>query len=312
LPLTDMQEKRLRQFASENRVTGKGPLSVVLGITRRAREDGLPLDVSSQLTRGGGQVRGLGQGPVQAILKKYGIQTVLAQEGGRTSRGSVGLMRLYVQFLNGLAASASLDLAAAESWWVDRVKEYLATQPFVLHMDPTHSVRFIVGDLLKQAQKRQSEASGTTILGTVLQHLVGAKLALILGTRIAQHGASVADESTGRTADFHVRDAAIHVTVAPTEALLKKCRMNLNHGLQPILITLSDRAVNTAQQLAEQEGIGDRVDVFDAEQFIASNVHEHSAFARSSRVTTATDLVRMYNGIVAKSETDPGLRIEVS
>ena len=124
------------------------------------------------------------------------------------------------------------------------------------------------------------------ILGTVLQHLVGAKLAVLLDDSVAQHGASVADEATGRTADFHVQETAIHVTVAPTEALLKKCRGNLEQGLRVIVITARNRA-DVAEALAEQEGIGDRVDVFDAEQFIASNLHEHGKFEHEGRSASA-------------------------
>lgn len=36
-----------------------------------------------------GQVLGLGVSAVQAILSDYGINKVLAAEGGRTSRGSI-------------------------------------------------------------------------------------------------------------------------------------------------------------------------------------------------------------------------------
>ena len=37
---------------------------------------------------------------IQRILADHGITRVLAEEGGRTSRGSVGLMQKYVEFLN--------------------------------------------------------------------------------------------------------------------------------------------------------------------------------------------------------------------
>ena len=60
--------------------------------------EGLPLDPDQLVTKSGGQVRGLGQSQVQKILARHGIERVLAAEGGRTSRGSLGNMRAYVRF----------------------------------------------------------------------------------------------------------------------------------------------------------------------------------------------------------------------
>ena len=42
---------------------------------------------------------------MQAILQRHGVACVLASEGGRTSRGSIGNMREYVAPLNQLYAS---------------------------------------------------------------------------------------------------------------------------------------------------------------------------------------------------------------
>jgi len=45
---------------------------------------------------------------VQAILKKRGIDKILAKEGGRTSRGSGWYMRNYVDFLNKTAKKVQM------------------------------------------------------------------------------------------------------------------------------------------------------------------------------------------------------------
>ncbi len=66
---------------------GKCQLCVALVITQHAKNMGLPLDPDKLITEGGGQVLGLGQGAVQAILNRHQIKRVLASEGGRTSRG---------------------------------------------------------------------------------------------------------------------------------------------------------------------------------------------------------------------------------
>ena len=75
---------------------------------QQARVKGLPSISGELLTEGGGQVFGLGKSAVQSILQRHGITRVLASEGGRTSRGSIGNMREYVALLNQLQAVGRL------------------------------------------------------------------------------------------------------------------------------------------------------------------------------------------------------------
>jgi hypothetical protein len=49
----------------------------------------------------------------------------------------------------------------------------------------------------------------------------------------------------------------------------------------------------------------------DAEQFIAGNLHELSAFKVADRMVTLQKLVDTYNAIIDEHETDPSLRIEI-
>ena len=90
-------------------------------MTQQARTAGLPLDPGRLLTEGGGQVLGLGKGAVQSILTRRGITRVLASEGGRTSRGSIGNMREYIALLNQLHVRGRADLYAVEGFWIERV-----------------------------------------------------------------------------------------------------------------------------------------------------------------------------------------------
>ena len=303
-----MLEEQLSAFATENNITGKGALCVVLVVTRHAINTGLPLVADTLLTEKRGQVRLLGKAAVQNILKDYGIVRVLAEEGGRTSRGSVGNMRRYVEFLN-TANFSQEDLVRVENWWIERVRAFFAGKPMILHFDAAKSMRTAIRDLIGQAEKRQMEMHGATIVGTVLQHLVGAKLSLILPTPPVMHGASVADDVSGREGDFIFEDVAIHVTTAPSEALIRKCKRNLDHSIKPIIITIS-RKVTVAEELADTQGVADRLDVFDGEQFLAGNIYELGKFAVSGRKTTAAALVDAYNKIVDECETDPSLKIE--
>jgi hypothetical protein len=270
----------------------------------------LPLDPEALLAEKGGQVRGLGKAAVQSILKDHSITRVLAEEGGRTSRGSIKNMRTYVSFLNKLHSQGKVDLDAVEAWWVARVQDFFSAKPFVLRFDPSKSLRAIVADLLAQALKRQADAGGTMFAGAVLQHLVGAKLELVLGQAIEHHGASVADGVSGRDGDFVVGDVALHVTVAPGEGVIRKCERNLEKGLRPVIVTTHAR-VPTASGLADQSGVDERVDVFEAEQFLAGNLYELGRFVHDGRRASADQLIKKYNAIVDACERDPSLRVTI-
>ncbi len=309
--MTGDLNSQLAAFAEGCRFGGKGALCVALVVTRHAVDKGLPLNPDELLTEGGGQVLGLGKAAVQNVLSGHGIQRVLAEEGGRTSRGSVGNMRKYADFLNDQNAGGEIDLAGVEAWWVDRVRDYFAAKPLKFRFDASKSMRAAFRDVLEQVQKRQAESPGATFAGTVLQHLVGAKLVLLMGPEVEHHGASVADESSGRDADYLIEDVAIHITTSPGEAVIRKCVRNIEAGLKPILITLQKGAL-VADGLTEREGCDGRIDIFEAEQFLAGNLYEIGKFGREGRRATAEELVKQYNAIVDECETDPSLKIEVS
>lgn len=281
----------------------------MLVVTRHAHDRGLPLDPAELRTAERGQVLGLGKAAVQAILADHGIERVLAEEGGRTSRGSMGNMERYVEFLNALHADGEADVRAIELWWIRRAEEYFAGEGFTLNYDASKSLRFVVDDLLQQAGRRQRENSGTMYAGALLQHLVGAKLSLLLKEgSLASHGFSVADQVSGRAGDFLIEDVCIHVTTAPGEALFRKCADNLKNGLRPVVVTTADGHAGAVSQ-ATIHGIEDRVDIIEAGQFIATNLYEWSAFKSSERRLTVEKLVERYNDLVAACETDPGLKI---
>ncbi len=302
-------ESALKKFYDDPDKKGKGPLSVMIVITDEAIQKGLPLNPDSLLTKAKGQVKGLSMSRVQKVLKKYGIRRILAREAGRTSRGSIKNMRDYVALLNALHEKNMADLKRIEKWWADRVQEFFLSKPFQLKLDPSKSLRSIIKDLINQAVERQKEASGTMYAGAVMQHLVGAKLALMLPeASIKQHGFSVADSSTARNSDFMIEDVAMHVTSAPTEALIKKCVENLEASLQPVIVTTSNGA-GGAESLSVNSAIDGRIDIFEIEQFMATNFYEWSKFNQSKRRMTIEKLLDAYNKIISECETDPSLKI---
>lgn len=300
----------LDSYKASHGLNSKGRIATMIFASRLARGSGIPFDIERGITtEGEGQVKGLGKGPVQAILRDYGITKVLAEEAGRTSRGSLGNIRSYLSFLNGLAPLTGETLASIEAWWVEQAKRFFNAKPFALRFVASQSIRSVIRDLLAQAKKRQDEAGGTMLVGAMLQHLVGAKLELALPKANIQHnGFSVADAAGGRAGDFDIGSAAIHVTTSPGEAVIRKCASNLAAGKQPLIITVADMLL-IADYLADQAGIGHQLDILDAEQFIVANLHELGGFHGDRRRVTVESLIDKYNAIVDANESDPSLKI---
>ena len=128
-------EERLKAFQAENNIFTKGPLSLVVQFTRLVQDKQFPLNPDDFQTSSKGQVAGLGGGNLKKILQEHGIIQQLSAEGGRTSRGSMGLMIKYVDFLNTWNADESVDFAVVEAFWAEQVREYFRNQPFILTAD---------------------------------------------------------------------------------------------------------------------------------------------------------------------------------
>lgn len=138
-------EARLRTFQSENNIYTKGPLSLVIQFTRLVRDQTFPLNPDDFQTSGKGQVVGLGGGNLKKILKEHGINQQLSAEGGRTSRGSMGLMIKYVDFLNAWNTEETVDFTKVEEFWAEQVREYFRNQPFILTADTSKNNRRKLG-----------------------------------------------------------------------------------------------------------------------------------------------------------------------
>jgi Domain of unknown function (DUF4928) len=184
-------------------------------------------------------------------------------------------------------------------------------QRIEFHFNPGKSLRANINDLLDQASELQATSGGTNYVGAMLQHLVGAKLDIVLGPgKLHHYGFSVADQSTDRQSDFQIESIAIHVTTHPSEALIAKSSENLRAGLKPLIITLGP-GVEGAAFLLSNSNLEDRVDVLDIGQFLTANVYERSLFKTAACKVTLSNLLERYNEIVASCESDPALRIAI-
>lgn len=109
-------QERLKAFQTENNIFTKGPLSLVVQFTRLVRDKEFPLNPEDFQTSSKGQVAGLGGTKLKKILKEHGITQQLSSEGGRTSRGGMGIMIKYVQFLNAWNAETAVDFSVIEAF----------------------------------------------------------------------------------------------------------------------------------------------------------------------------------------------------
>ena len=308
--MNNSTESRLKQFQVEHNAVTKGPLALLIQLTRMVQEKEFPLKSDDFLTENKGQVAGLGGGNLKKILKEHGINQILATEGGRTSRGNMGLMIKYIDFLNRWNKKETIDFKIIEQFWAEQVKEYFMNQPFILSADTSRTIAAGLDELFDQARKRQKQNPGTQYLGTMLQHLVAAKLSIILPPEsIEIHGASVADSPTERSGDFAVNNTIIHCTTAPSDPLIQKCKSNIRGGCFPIIITIFDRVKNACDLAADAE-IFDRVEVWDIQQFLSTNINEHGFFDEQLRTIKLADIIERYNQIISEKETDPSLKIE--
>nr|WP_303780289.1 DUF4928 family protein [Bifidobacterium catenulatum] len=302
MDLTDVDD-----FRESHHVNTKGALAAVVQLNRSFSEDTLPIDPDDYRTGKKGQVKGLGKDNCQKILEQHGIHRLLAAEAGRTSRGSMALMQDYAELINRIRPSTN-QFSQIENYWIKHIRAFFDGKPFKLESDSSLSVDAAVEHLLHQAAQRQKENPGTMYVGTVLQHLVAAKLTIV-APDVEINGAAVADNPTGRDGDFNVGDTAIHCTTAPSSLLMEKCLGNIRNGLHPIIVTVRDRVKN-AWDFASDLGFEDRLEVWDIQSFLSSNVHEHGRFTSEARHETLARLVDAYNTIIDECESDPGLHIE--
>lgn len=304
-------DSKLIAYRDEKQIFNIDALGTVLIITRKADALGFPLQPESLITKGGGQVSGLGGRAINKILQSHGVNNQVGTESGRTSRGAISLAKDYAEWLNSLNNEGLANLDKIEMWWVGRFVDYFNTEPFKLNYDQAKTLVMMFRDLLDQAIDRQRKTPGKTYVGTVLQHLIGAKLELALpDTHVSHIGASVADSVSERSGDFVIDDAIIHCTTAPSRELIQKCKINLQTGKRPIILTLN-RMIGAAEGLAEELNVDGRIEMMDALQFIAANLYKMSLFKTSHRKITIEKLVQKYNKIVDEYESDASLRIEI-
>lgn len=280
----------------------------------RILRDSFPLDADTVTTNGGGQVRGLSGTMIANILAQHGETRPFASEAGRTSRGtiqmSVKLGQLVTDAFNGATPTEADRLIVAdalEEYFIGRIRDdYLNKQRIKVALDTRKPVAKVVSDILTAAQAR----ADATAAGTVLQHLVGAKLELRFpDEEIGRDRANAADQQTDRQGDFQIGSTAFHVTMSPMAKLADRARANIMDGYRPVVI-VPENKVDFAVGLFDSVGLGELVSVQSAETFIGTNIEELAGYGTTNIRAGVVALVRRYNERIEAVEDDKSLRIE--
>lgn len=272
-----------------------------------------PLTAESLKTKKEGQVKGLSGDFIKQVLEKHGETRKFTVEGGRTSRGTLGLATSLALLVSAALEPFDLDdvqreavAEALETHFVDCVRQdYFNKKRLDVVVDFLKPVSGIVADILEAAKGRPDQATGA-----VAQHLVGAKLELRFpAAKIGRDRANAADQQTDRQGDFQLGATAFHVTMAPSAKLVDRARGNLANGYRPVML-VPDEYVSFARVLFESEHLGNRVGVQSIETFVGTNIEEMGSFEADAIQKGVASLIRRYNERIGACESDQSLRIK--
>lgn len=274
--------------------------------------DEFPLTKEHVLSHGGTQVHGLSGPFVKRVLDRFDEHRSFTSEGGRTSRGTVGLALSLRERLNDSLNEVALgegDRArvadAIQALVVERIQDdYFGKQGIDAGLSPDVTVAANVSRILTEAQNHKDVSSGA-----VAQHLVGAKLELRFPNEtIGRNSATAGDQQTRRQGDFQIGQTAFHVTMSPMPKLEDRAKSNIRDGYVPIIL-VPESKVQFARGLFDVVRLGDRVGVQSIETFVGTNIDEMGCFGIEETRRMLAALVRRYNERIAACEPDLSLRL---
>jgi hypothetical protein len=266
-----------------------------------------PLDPQDAVSIGG-EIKGA-RSALPATLEKYEIPRTYLKET-TTRQSSHDGIRLfealeYGRALAGLPADAR-DRVLREGIGVltEGINAWFLRQHLKVQCARTNSPAAWIGSIIAQAKGKSG--------GVVEQHLVGAKLAeRFSGTEVQNHPGHAGDLQTNRQGDFVVGSTVYHVTAAPGEAVIDKCRANVDQGYHPCLVVPSSSVV-AARQLASNRDVDEQITIIAIEDFLALNIMEMAEGEQPRFLEILGRIVETYNRRLAEVETDMSLRIEIS
>ena len=283
-----------------------------LALLEQMRET-YPLKPDDYRTKGG-QAK-TSKSLVQRVLRRFGEGRIYAHEGGRTTRKTSVVMSALAKRLNasqagavyrGMDAEAKACVVDALQRWIyqNEVMAFFNRRRIEVEIDIRRSAFRIVADILAAAAAKGKAPA-------VAEHLVGAKLAVKYPKiEIENRPYTGADVQAGRPGDFLVNDTVFHVTVAPGEQVLHKCKRNFAQGFRTVLLTPHDKVVG-ARQIAETLGVGDHVFIDSIEAFVGRNIEEQAEFKAGRLAGDVSRVLAKYNERVKAVEADLSMLIAI-
>lgn len=177
--------------------------------------------------------------------------------------------------------------------------------PIRIRYKRQESIRTQIESLFLAVRGKKDPVSGEAQVSRLMWHLVAAVLSL----KGRLDSDAITSISPGGA--FRVGNSVIHVTYCPEWPLMHECFAESDQGLRPLVISTRTGAAQT-EALAQEVGMGRKVEVIDITQFLVANMLEWTGFNGSQRRHTFEELITRYNAIVEACETDPSLKIEVA
>ena len=268
-----------------------------------------PLGLDDLLTESKGQVR---EAQHDKYLAAWRFSRRLGAEGGRTNRGAVAQAEDFLDFVLALELEYGVvDHFWLMAFWLRKARDFFNSQPIVVKIHDGQTTEAFLRSAVSSVRERERKLSqNKTIIGTFMQHMFGASLALgtAPGIAIDHHKANKSDAQTGRRGDFEIGDTVYHVTSAPKEALIAKCVDDSAAGRLPVIITL-DHAKPAAILMADNANARDLIEVVGFEARLAACIDHLNNRTRAGRRTAIDSLVTKFNGLVETVEGDPGLKL---
>ncbi|TMC22180.1 MAG: DUF4928 domain-containing protein [Chloroflexi bacterium] len=252
------------------------------------------LDIAFHRTKAGTQLKNQGISLGNRVLKKFNVpKKLVSGEFGRTSRGAPRaaerlLILLDALHLENLSQEVRNDYLSYLEW-------HMVQALLLLFERAQKEIDFEHLYTTEKAIEILLENADGTSSGAIAQHLVGAKLELRFpGVTITNESSSTADEPTNRYGDFHVKDAVIHVTMSPQDAVYAKCKLNLSQGKQVYLLVPS-RRLSLAITKAQKYGIDGNIVIKSIASFVAQNIDEMAEFSNEELKIQRELLLSTYN-----------------
>ena len=255
------------------------------------------------------QIVGLDPSSLKKICDRFAEDRLLT-DTSHTNRRNNRSVRLPLQTLadsdfQSLSESARKELMdTLQDVLVGSLEGYYTLERIHFDFDPAKPSRAIIAEILTHAQHREQS-------GPVALHLVGAKLAVRFPhLTISNLSFGAAANQAGRQGDFHIRDTAFHVTVAPAKTHIARCAENIRQGVAPWLL-VNDSNLEKVRHVLEYENLHERVTAESVESFVGQNLSELAEFSLSNFTHRLSDLLAEYNRRVAEVETNQSLLLDI-